>query len=123
MGADPLQTTPLTRPRSMATSPDSGEPSVHSIIRAARTVSRPVSSRRVWMTTGCSGLLLWASFPPLDWGSLGWIALVPLLLLCRPAKRPPRAVLATYVTALVSQLFILQWLRYGHPAMYLAMIA
>jgi apolipoprotein N-acyltransferase len=107
----------------MATSPDSGEPSVHSIIRAARTVSRPVSSRRVWMTAGCSGLLLWASFPPLDWGPLGWIALVPLLLLCRPAKRPPRAVLATYVTALVSQIFILQWLRYGHQAMYLAMIA
>ena len=67
--------------------------------------------------------MLWASFPPLDWGPLGWIALVPLLLLVRPAQRPPRAILATYVTAFVSQLFIVQWLRYGDPSMYLAMFA
>ncbi len=83
----------------------------------------PASSRRVWIAAGVSGLLLWASFPPLDWGPLGWIALVPLLLLVRPEKRPPRAVMATYLTAFVSQIFILQWLRYGDPSMYLAMLA
>jgi apolipoprotein N-acyltransferase len=107
----------------MSTRPDSAEPSVHSIIRAARSVTAPVSSRRVWIAAGCCGLLLWASFPPLDWGPLGWIALVPLLLFVRPAQRPPRAILATYVTAFVSQLFIVQWLRYGDPSMYLAMFA
>jgi apolipoprotein N-acyltransferase len=107
----------------MSTSSASGEPSVHSIIRAARSVNAPASSRRAWIAAGVSGFLLWASFPPLDWGPLGWIALVPLLLLVRPAKRPPRALLATYVTAFVSQIFILQWLRYGDPSMYLAMLA
>jgi apolipoprotein N-acyltransferase len=107
----------------MSTRPDTAEPSVHSIIRAARAVHAPASARRVWVTAGVSGLLLWASFPPLDWGALGWIALVPLLLLVRPARRPPRAVTATYVTAFVSQVFILQWLRYGDPSMYLAMLA
>jgi apolipoprotein N-acyltransferase len=107
----------------MSTRPDSAEPSVHSIIRAARSVNSPASSRRVWIAASCSGLLLWASFPPLDWGPLGWIALVPLLLLVRPAQRPPRAFLATYITAFVSQMFIVQWLRYGDPAMYLAMFA
>jgi apolipoprotein N-acyltransferase len=107
----------------MSTRPDSAEPSVHSIIRAARSVNVPASSRRVWIATGCSGLLLWASFPPLDWGALGWFALVPLLLLVRPAQRPPRALLATYVTAFVSQLFLVQWLRHGDPSMYLAVFA
>jgi apolipoprotein N-acyltransferase len=107
----------------MSTGPASAEPSVHSIIRAARSVHAPASSRRVWVVAGLSGLLLWASFPPLDWGALGWIALVPLLLLVRPAQRPARAVTATYVTAFVSQVFILQWLRYGDPSMYLAMLA
>ncbi|HET6328380.1 MAG TPA: apolipoprotein N-acyltransferase [Planctomycetaceae bacterium] len=107
----------------MSTRSDSAEPSVHSIIRAARSVNAPSSSRRVWIATGISGLLLWASFPPLDWGPLGWIALVPLLILVRPAQRPPRAVLATYLTALVSQMCLVQWLRYGDPSMYLAMFA
>ncbi|HXY35327.1 MAG TPA: apolipoprotein N-acyltransferase [Planctomycetaceae bacterium] len=107
----------------MSTEPASGEPSVHSIIRAARSVNTPPSSRRVWIAAGCSGLSLWASFPPLDWGPLGWLALAPLLLLVRPAQRPRRAALATFLTAFVSQVFILQWLRYGHPAMYLAMLA
>jgi apolipoprotein N-acyltransferase len=101
----------------------SAEPSVHSIIQAARTVRTASSSRRTWIAAGCSGVLLWASFPPLDWGPLGWLALVPLLLLVRPVMRPSRAVLATFVTPFVSQLFILQWLRYGHPSMYLAMLA
>jgi apolipoprotein N-acyltransferase len=107
----------------MSTSSASAEPSVHSIIRAARSVNAPASSRRVWIAAGFSGFLLWASFPPLDWGPLGWLALVPLLLLVRPDKRPPLAVTATYVTALVSQLFILQWLRHGDASMYLAMVA
>src|SRR5580698_10709603 len=122
-GADILQTTPLTRPRSMSMPPASTEPTVRSIIRAARSVNAPASSRRSWIAAGLSGLLLWASFSPLDWGALGWIALVPLLLLVRPAKRPPRAALATFVTTFVSQIFILQWLRYGDPSMYVAMVA
>jgi apolipoprotein N-acyltransferase len=108
----------------MPTSADSAtEPTVHSIIQAARSVSRPASSRRVWTATGLSGVLLWASFPPLDWGPLGWIALVPLLLLVRPARRPPRAATATFVAAFISQVGILQWLRYGDSSMYLAMVA
>jgi apolipoprotein N-acyltransferase len=107
----------------MSLPPASTEPTVRSIIRAARSVNAPASSRRSWIAAGLSGLLLWASFPPLDWGALGWIALVPLLLLVLPAKRPPRAVLATFVTTFVSQIFILQWLRYGDPSMYVAMVA
>ncbi len=39
---------------------------------------------------GASGVLLWAAFPPLDRGTLGWIALVPLLIALR-GLRPRHA--------------------------------
>ena len=99
------------------------EPTVRAIISAARAVPIRTRSRGAWMCSGLSGLLLWASFPPLDWGPLGWIALVPLLLLIRPAQRPRATLASTFVCGFLSQLFLLQWLRYGDPAMYLAWIA
>lgn len=39
---------------------------------------------------GCilSAVLLWLSFPPVDWGWLAWVSLVPLVLALRPATRP-----------------------------------
>jgi apolipoprotein N-acyltransferase len=99
------------------------EPTVRAIISAARAVPIQTRSRGAWITAGLSGLLLWASFPPLDWGPLGWIALVPLLLLIRPVQRPRGTVAATFVCGFLSQLCLLQWLRYGHPVMYLALLA
>jgi len=98
------------------------EPTVRAIISAARAVPIPTRSQGAWITAGLSGLLLWASFPPLDWGPLGWIALVPLLLLIRPVQRPRGTLASTFVCGFLSQLFLLQWLRYGDPAMYLAWI-
>ena len=65
------------------------EPSVRAIISAARAVPIRTRSRGTWMCAGLSAVLLWASFPPIDWGPLGWVALVPLLLLIRPEQRPP----------------------------------
>lgn len=35
-----------------------------------------------------SAVLLWLAFPPVDWGWLAWVALVPLVLALRPATRP-----------------------------------
>lgn len=99
------------------------EPSVRAIISAARAVPIRARSRGTWMCAGLSGLLLWASFPPLDWGPLGWIALVPWLLLIRPEQRPRGTVVATLVSGFFSQLFMLQWLRYGHATMYVAWVA
>jgi apolipoprotein N-acyltransferase len=99
------------------------EPTVRAIISAARSVPVQTRSRGAWITAGLSGLLLWASFPPLDWGPLGWIALVPLLLLIRPVQRPRATLVATFVCGFVAQLFMLQWLRYGDATMYPAWIA
>lgn len=98
------------------------EPTVRAIISAARAVPIRSRARGAWMCAGLCGLLLWASFPPLDWGPLGWIALVPLLLLIRPRQRPRGTVAATLACGFLSQLFLLQWLRYGHPSMYFALL-
>jgi len=35
-----------------------------------------------------SAVLLWLAFPPVDWGWLAWVALVPFLLVLRPVARP-----------------------------------
>ena len=67
--------------------------------------------------------MLWASFPPLDWGPLGWIALVPLLLLIRPARQARGTLVSTFVCSFLSQLVLVQWLRYGDASMYMAWIA
>jgi apolipoprotein N-acyltransferase len=99
------------------------EPTVRAIIAAARSAPTATRPGGAWLLSGLSGLLLWASFPPLDWGPLGWIALVPLLLLVRPAQRPRGTILATFVCGFVTELVMLQWLRYGDPAMYVALVA
>ena len=80
-------------------------------------------SRGAWICAGTSACLLWASFPPLDWGPLGWIALVPLLLVIRPEQRPRGTVIASLVCGFLAQLSLLQWLRYGHATMYMAWLA
>jgi apolipoprotein N-acyltransferase len=99
------------------------EPSVRAIISAARAVPIRTRSRGAWICAGLSALLLWASFPPIEWGPLGWIALVPLLLLIRPEQRPRGTVVSSLVCGFCAQLLMLQWLRYGHATMYMAWLA
>lgn len=57
-----------------------------------------------------SGLLLYAAFPPLDLGPLGWVALVPLLLAVREAA-PVRAFRLGYLAGFVAFFGILAWIR------------
>ncbi len=57
-----------------------------------------------------SGLLLFASFPPLDLGWLGWVALTPLVLAIH--RRPLRQALGLgYLAGLVGFGGILSWIR------------
>jgi apolipoprotein N-acyltransferase len=70
------------------------------------------------------GLALWASFPPLAWWPLAWVAPVPWLLLIRwrrlPGRRPYMVVgLACFLHWLV----LLQGIRLAHPALYLGWFA
>lgn len=67
--------------------------------------------------------MLWASFTPLDWGPLGWIALVPLILLIRTPRRTRWMYTAIYVSAVAYYIATLQWMRLGDVSMYKAWIA
>ncbi|MFN0198604.1 MAG: apolipoprotein N-acyltransferase [Planctomycetaceae bacterium] len=103
---------PVTRTR---------DPKIDEIIHAARTA--PVTARGVWYASGLTALALWASFTPLDFGPLAWVATVPLLLLARLKQAPRRMYLVTALCSWVSTMAMLQWMRLGDAAMYFAWLA
>ncbi len=81
-----------------------------------------------WRSTlalaSASGLLLWASFPPLDWWPLAWLApLFWLALIRRPrlAGRWPYA--AIWLAGFAHWLLMLQGIRLANPALYLGWFA
>lgn len=91
------------------------------IIDQARAAPAPMIGA---LAVSClSALLLWASFTPLDYGPLGWVAIIPLLLLIRVERPTRRMYLATYLAGLLFWIPTLQWMRLGHPAMYGAWLA
>lgn len=69
-----------------------------------------------------SGGLLWTAFTPLDIGPLGWICLVPLLLLTRIEHRTHWMYRNVYLAGLLFWLITLQWMRLGDPSMYVALL-
>jgi apolipoprotein N-acyltransferase len=62
--------------------------------------------------------LLWLCYFPVDWGWLGWIALVPLLSLVRTTARPRRVYLSAWVAGLAFFVASLQWVRVADYRMY-----
>ncbi len=101
-------------------------PEVHRIIAQAATAAPAVregSTRSAALLVATSMILLWFSFTPMEWSGLAWIALVPLIQLLRLKALPPHAYLVTWSVAFVWALCTLQWMRLGHPAMFLALVA
>jgi apolipoprotein N-acyltransferase len=95
--------------------------SIHDIIDEARSALPPArAALRVSVT---SALLLWASFTPLDWGPLAWVALVPLTLLVRIERPARRMYRMAFAGGLVFALAALQWMRLGDAWMYPAWVA
>jgi apolipoprotein N-acyltransferase len=92
------------------------EPTVEEILSRAKT-NRP-SSKGAWLCGGTTMLLVWLSFTPLDWGWLGWICLVPLLMLVRIEQRTAGFYRAIGVTSFIGWIAMLQWMRLGDAAMY-----
>ena len=87
----------------MSTSESITEPSAESRLPA----------RTAWSAAGLAALLTWAAHFPLDWGVLGWLAPVPLVILIR-LPDPPRWLLrAVFLTTLVGTAASLQWMRLG----------
>jgi apolipoprotein N-acyltransferase len=94
---------------------------VDSIIDRAR--SAPAAARGALTLSLCSAALMWACFTPLDWGPLGWVCLVPLILAVR-LERPSRWMYRMlYLGGLAFSLLTLQWMRLGDVWMYPAWIA
>ncbi|QDT30568.1 Apolipoprotein N-acyltransferase [Gimesia panareensis] len=94
---------------------------IQRIINTART--SPAPAWGAWALSGLSAGLMWASFTPVDFGPLGWVCLIPLLLLVR-LPRPTRLMYtATYCGGLLFAIPTLQWMRLGDATMYVAWIA
>ena len=81
-----------------------------------------------WKTTGAfafgGGLLMWAAMPPLAWGWLAWVALVPWVGLIAQEKmaghKPHRVV---WLAGFAFMLANIHWIRLPHPATYLGWLA
>ncbi len=63
------------------------------------------------------------SFPPLDWGPLAWVAIVPLVLLVRIPTRTKWMYRAVYGGGFAFTLIALQWMRLASAPMYFAWLA
>jgi apolipoprotein N-acyltransferase len=107
-----------------ATQPDLS-PQIQRIIATGRQ-ALPVATgsvRPVFLLAATSLLMMWCSFTPLEWAPLAWVCLVPLSLLLRPVNLPRRWFLTLWLAGTIWATATLQWMRLGHPAMYLAMLA
>jgi len=68
----------------------------------------------LYLAAVTSGVLLWACFHPLSLGAyLGWIALVPFLVLVRTQARARTVYLCAWVAGLAFFVPVLQWMRYA----------
>ena len=76
------------------------------------------------LAAAVSGGLLWACFQPLALGTyLGWIALVPFLVLVRSKARPTYLYFCAVVCGVVFFVPALSWMRVAHSAMIAAWLA
>jgi apolipoprotein N-acyltransferase len=78
---------------------------------------------RIFVPALLSAPLLWASFFPLDWGPLAFVALVPWLSLVKVKDVSSRRLyLAGFLGAFVFWLPTLEWIRVASPPMYASWI-
>lgn len=116
------QTSPTGHQSKMSSAPvNRHEPTVREIIEAAQSAPAPV--RGACVCSLATSLVLWASFTPLDWGWLGWVALTPLVLLVRIERATRFMYPVLYGAGLIWSFATLQWMRLGDPSMYFAWAA
>ncbi|MCA9118248.1 MAG: apolipoprotein N-acyltransferase, partial [Planctomycetaceae bacterium] len=118
--AAPVNQTSPTPSRAIA---DPLDPEVQRIIDRARHEPGRPSARIAFAFCSLSAVLLWASFTPLDWAPLAWVSLVPLSLLIRSQARPRWMYAIAAICGVMQATVQLQWMRLGHPTMYVAWLA
>lgn len=82
---------------------------------AARTECTYV--KPLYVASAATGVMLYASFFPLNLGFLIWVALVPLFFLIRSDARPRHIYLAAFFGGLVFYVPAIHWMSVAHPAM------
>jgi apolipoprotein N-acyltransferase len=111
------------RPCETRTQEMSEMPSVVASERDIETETARALGARQWrspVVAGlAAGLLLWTSFPPLEWSWFAWIALAPLFwLVVRRGSALP-TYLAAWLGGLVFWLLALEWVRLSDPSAWL----
>ena len=99
-------------------------PEVQRIIATGKTgAAAPVGSTvSAVLLTAISLTMLWLSFTPVECAPLAWIALVPLCQLLRLRTLPRFTLPGVWMISVIWAVVTLQWMRLGHPAMYLALL-
>jgi apolipoprotein N-acyltransferase len=69
-----------------------------------------------------SGLLLWTTFPPLEWGGLAWVALTPLFWLATVRGAPVQTYLAAWAGGLVFWILAVPWLSMIGPGAWIGWV-
>lgn len=64
-----------------------------------------------------SALLLWLSFPPVDWGFLGWVALVPLIVYALTEPKRWRAFLIGWAAGFAFHTAAFWWVGHTSPVL------
>lgn len=80
-------------------------------------------SRHPLLAGLCSGLLLWTSFPPVEWSWLAWLALVPLFWLVVQKGPRGRLYLSAWLGGLAFWLPAVRWVQLTDPTAWLAWLA
>src|SRR5260370_4031334 len=70
-----------------------------------------------------SGLLLYLCYFPVAWGALGWVALVPFLLLVRTSMGNFFRYTTAFAIGYAFYCPVLQWIRVADDRMYLAWLS
>jgi apolipoprotein N-acyltransferase len=91
------------------------------IIESARMA--PAGMRGALMASCLTAVAMWGAFTPVDFGPLAWVCLVPLLSLVRLPRPTHRMYRAAFLGGMLFWTMSLQWMRLGHPTMYLALLA
>ncbi len=110
------------QPQRLRSTPEN-EPTVKMIIASARSAPVRGPARGAWLLSLATGILLLMSFPPLDWGPLAWVAIVPLVLLVRIPTRTKWMYRAVYGGGFAFTIIALQWMRLASAPMYAAWLA
>lgn len=102
----------------------SSDAEIDRIIQSGQVTVRETGPLKpVFLLCGLSLLLLWSCFTPLEFASAAWIALTPLCLLLRTPSLSRKQYLIITLCGWIWCIATLQWMRLGHPIMYLALVA